>query len=97
MVDEKDIEKVDVEELRPQFVEAFEGASYPVNSPMDLLPALPNGPATSFESNGVSFSVMEMQNMDAGDVDTEPEFPYQDVDGLVDDLCQGIEDAQQQL
>lgn len=99
MVDQEDIKKVDVEELRPQFREAFEGANYPVSNPMDLLPALPNGPATSFESNGVSFSVMEMQNMDAGDVDvdTEPDFPYESVDALVDDLCQGIKEAQQQL
>lgn len=99
MVDEADIKQMDVDELRPQFVEAFEGANFPVNNPMDLLPALPNGPATSFESNGVSFSVMEMQNMDAGDVDvdTEPDFPYEDVESLVDDLCEGISEAQEQL
>lgn len=99
MVDEQEIKQLDVEELRPQFIEAFEGADYPVSNPMDLLPALPNGPATSFESNGVSFTVMEMQNMDTADIetDTEPDFPYESVEALVDDLCDGLEEAQEQL
>lgn len=99
MVDEEAIKTLDVEELRPQFIEAFEGADYPVSNPMDLLPALPNGPATSFESNGVSFTVMEMQNMDAGDIDTdtEPDFPYESVEDLVDDLCDGLKEAQELL
>ena len=33
----------DREDVREQFVEAFEGADYPVNSPMDLVPALLTG------------------------------------------------------
>lgn len=84
---------VDIDELREQFTDAFGGADYPVSNPMDLLPALPNGPATTFESGDFSMSVMEMQNIDVEDVDvdTDPDFPYESVDDLVDDLTEGIE------
>ena len=37
---------VDRDELREQMMDAFEGADYPINSPMDLVPALPQGPGT---------------------------------------------------
>jgi hypothetical protein len=43
----------DKDDLRQQFIDAFEGADYPVSSPMDLVLALPAGlgrsssPATS--------------------------------------------------
>ena len=84
-------DSVKLDELRRQFREAFQGANYPVNNPMDLLPALPNGPATTFESGDFSMSVMEMQNIDVGDVDTDPNFPYENVDALVDDLMEGVE------
>jgi len=86
-------DQVSQSELREQFTEAFGGAEYPVNNPMDLLPALPQGPATTFESGEFSMSVMEMQNIDIEDVDasTEPEFPYGSVDVLVDDLMEGVE------
>lgn len=103
MVSEDEFLQMDVEELRPQFIEAFEGADYPINSNMDLVPALPNGPATSFESNGVEFSILEMDNIDETDGDTdididesevEPEYPYEDVESFVDDLCEGMEQVQ---
>lgn len=101
MVDEEDFLQMDVEELRPQFIEAFEGASYPVTSDLDLAPGLPQGPATSFESNGIEFTVMEMDNIDSGDtdvdVDAEPDYPYDDVESLVDDICEGMKEAQEAL
>lgn len=86
-------ETVSLSDLRGQFTEAFEGASNPINNPMDLLPALPNGPATRFESGDFSMSVMEMQSLDVDDVDvdTDPDFPYESVDALVDDLMAGVE------
>lgn len=82
-----------INELREQFTDAFGGADYPVTNPMDLLPALPEGPATTFESGDFSMSVMEMQNLDVDDVDvdTDPDFPYESVDDLVDDLVEGME------
>ena len=79
---------VDQDDLRQQFVEAFEGADYPVNSPMDLVPALPQGPGTKFESDEFSMTAMELNTKGGGSQD----FPYDTVDDLVDDIIEGLED-----
>lgn len=77
----------DVEaELREQLTEAFEGADYPVNNPMELVPALPNGPATRFEADDVSFTAMEL----ATKLSDVQDFPYDDVESLVDDVIVGL-------
>jgi hypothetical protein len=78
---------VDRDDLRQQFVEAFEGANYPINSPMDLVPALPDGPGTKFESEEFSMTAMELNTKLSG-----AEFPYEDVDSFVDDVMDGLED-----
>ena len=78
----------DRDDLREQFTEAFEGADYPVNSPMDLVPALPNGPGTRFESGDFSMTAMELNTKAGG----EQEFPYDSVDDLVDDIMHGLDD-----
>jgi hypothetical protein len=78
----------DEENVRQQFTEAFEGADYPVNSPMDLVPALPNGPATQFEVGDESITAMELNQKAAGEAD----YPYETVDDLVDDLVEGMKD-----
>ena len=71
----------DETELREQLHEAFDGADYPVSSPMDLVPALPNGPGTKFESGDFSMTVMELNaELSGGD------FPYESVDAFVDDI-----------
>ncbi|WP_226012909.1 MTH865 family protein [Halomicrobium salinisoli] len=80
---------VDRTELREQFVEAFEDADYPVSSPMDLVPALPNGPSTTFESGEFSMTAMELNTKLSGD------FPYDDVDAFVDDVMDEL--AEQDL
>jgi hypothetical protein len=73
----------DVEaELRGQFEAAFSGASYPVESATDLLPALPDGPMTTFEAGDLRLTAMQL-GTEFGD---EAEFPYESVDPLVDDL-----------
>ncbi|MEF8782310.1 MAG: MTH865 family protein [Haloarculaceae archaeon] len=77
---------VDRDDLREQFTEAFEGADYPVDSPMDLVPALPDGPSTSFESGEFSMSAIELNT------ELEPEFPYEDVEPFVDDLMNQLEE-----
>ena len=79
---------VDKEDLREQFTEAFEGADYPVNSPMDLVPALPQGPGTTFESGDFSMTAMELNTKAGG----QQEFPYDSVDELVDDIMDGLEE-----
>ncbi|MFB6189265.1 MAG: MTH865 family protein [Halapricum sp.] len=78
---------VDKDDLREQFTDAFEGASYPINSPMDLVPALPNGPGTKFESGEFSMTAMELNTkLGSGN------FPYEDVDSFVDDVMAQLED-----
>ncbi len=79
---------VDRDDLREQFIEAFEGADYPVTGPMDLLPALPDGPGTTFESGDFSMTAMELNARSNGNQD----FPYETVEGLVDDVIDGLED-----
>lgn len=99
MVNEEDIRKVDVDELRPQLIDAFEGAEYPVTDPLGLMPALPNGPGTTFESNGATFTVLQVQDLgnETLDIKTAPEFPYEDAESLVDDICRSIQEAQEEL
>ena len=75
-------------ELREQLTNAFEGADYPVSNQMDLVPALPNGPGTTFEAGDVSFTAMELGTKLSG----AQEFPYEDVEPLVDDVIEGLED-----
>lgn len=74
------------EDLREQFTEAFEGADYPVKNQMDLVPALPNGPATKFEADDVSMTAMEL----ATKLGNEADFPYEDVETLVDDIIEAL-------
>ena len=77
----------DVEaELREQFTRAFEGADYPVENQMGLVPALPDGPGTRFEAGDFSMSAMEL-GMKLSDYQ---DFPYGSVDELVDDLMAGV-------
>jgi hypothetical protein len=72
--------------LRTQFTEAFQDADYPVDSQMDLVPALPDGPGTKFEAGEVTFTAMEL----AARLGGHQEFPYQNVDALVDDIVDGL-------
>ncbi|WP_435194442.1 MTH865 family protein [Natronomonas sp. EA1] len=72
--------------LREQMIEAFEGADYPINSPMDLVPALPNGPATKFESGDFSMTAMELNTKLGGG-----EFPYDSAEAFVDDILEQLE------
>ena len=76
----------DENEIREQLRAAFEGADYPVDDQMDLVPALPNGPGTRFEAGDTSFTAMEM----AAKLGDHQDFPYNDVDSLVDDVVEGL-------
>jgi hypothetical protein len=77
----------DEAELRQQMIDAFEGADYPISSPMDLVPALPNGPSTSFESGDFSMTAMELNTKLSGG-----DFPYDDVESFVDDVLDQLRD-----
>ncbi len=78
----------DKQELREQFETAFEDAAYPVTSPMDLIPALPDGPATTFASGDFSMTALELNTELSGGVN----FPFQDVDELVDTMIEQLEE-----
>ncbi len=79
---------VEKAELREQMMTAFEDAEYPVSGPMELLPALPNGPTTRFESGDFSMTAMELYTELSGG-----SFPYENVDALVDDLIAELEQS----
>ncbi len=74
------------EKLREQFREAFSGADFPVEGQMDLVPALPDGPGTTFEADDVRVTAMEL----AAKLGGHQDFPYEDVDSLVDDVMEGL-------
>lgn len=77
----------DVErELRAEFTEAFKGANYPVTGQMDLVPALPNGPGTTFTAGDRTISAMEL----AAKLSGHQDFPYETVEELVDDAIDGL-------
>ncbi|WP_332899235.1 MTH865 family protein [Haladaptatus sp. CMSO5] len=76
----------DKAELRQQMIDAFEGANYPISSPMDLVPALPNGPATKFESGDFSMTAMELNTKISGG-----DFPYDSPEAFVDDILEQLE------
>ncbi|KAB1189095.1 MULTISPECIES: MTH865 family protein [Haloferax] len=77
----------DVEsQLREQFMDAFSGASFPVKNQMSLVPALPNGPGTKFEADGVTITAMEL----AAKLGKHQDFPYEDAESLVDDIIEGL-------
>jgi hypothetical protein len=73
-------------ELRKQFRTAFEDAEYPVEGQMDLVPALPDGPSTIFKTGETRLTAMEM----AAHLGEHQNFPYNDVDSLVDDIIEGL-------
>jgi hypothetical protein len=77
----------DRDELREQMIDAFSGADYPINSPMDLVPALPNGPSTSFESGDFSMTAMELNTKLGGG-----DFPYETPESFVDDVLDQLEE-----
>jgi hypothetical protein len=75
--------------LRRQLSVALGQATYPVESPLDLTPVLPDGPETRFEGSDASVTALELL------VEADAcEFPYDERDVLVEDLLEAIE-AQQ--
>ncbi|WP_049997568.1 MTH865 family protein [Halococcus sediminicola] len=75
----------DEAELREQMIDAFENADYPISSPMDLVPALPNGPSTKFESGDFSMTAMELNTKLSGG-----NFPYETPESFVDDVIEQL-------
>ena len=74
------------DQLRAELERVFSRADYPVEEPMDLVPALPDGPGTTFEAGDVSVGVMEL----GGTYAEYQTYPYETVDDLVADLMEGF-------
>ena len=73
--------------LRQQLTDAFDGADYPVADPFELVPLLPDGPATEFRAGEVVVPAIELGTTYA----EYQEYPYESVEALVDDLVEGFE------
>lgn len=80
---------VDEQEVKDQLVEAVEDGDYPINGPMELLPALPNGPATRVESGDFSITAMELTTKIPQGV---LEFPYETPEAFADDVVAEMRD-----
>ncbi len=74
------------DELATNLKEVFGKANYPVKSVMDLMPVLPQGPMTTFTGGDKSFTAMDLSTKLGGG-----NFPYDDVDALIEDILNGLE------
>lgn len=83
------------ESLRESFEENLDDVDFPVSSPMDLAPYLPNGPATTFEGEDVEFTAMELMTNTQNHIDDGPNdgFPYDDGDEMIEDALYALEEA----
>lgn len=88
--------EVDTDDLREQFITAFEDADYPIWTPMNLVPTLPEGSNTQFKSGDVSISAGEMTTaMAAIEMNNDlpgGDFPYEDAESFVDDFMESLEE-----
>lgn len=75
-------------EIRTQLVEVFGRADFPVADPMELIPVLPDGTATTFEAGEICIGAMDLGMGYAEYQD----YPYDDVEQLADDLLTGLRD-----
>ncbi|RKS78436.1 hypothetical protein BDK61_4101 [Haloarcula quadrata] len=74
------------EQLRAELESVFTNAEYPVKEPMDLVPALPDGPGTTFEAGDVRVGVMDF----GAEYAEYQEYPYETAEALIDDLMTGF-------
>lgn len=76
---------VSEDELHDQLVDAVKEGDFPLNGPMELLPALPNGPATTIESGEFSITAMELTTeIPQGTLD----FPYESPEEFADEVLE---------
>ncbi len=75
------------EAMRRELLAVFETASYPVTDPIELIPVMPDGPATEFEAGDVCLGAMELGIEYA----EYQEYPYDSADALVDDVMTGLQ------
>ncbi|MFC7021270.1 MULTISPECIES: MTH865 family protein [Haloarcula] len=76
------------DQIRQQLLEVFGQPSYPISEPFELIPVLPDGAATTFEAGDVTIGAMEL-GMEYSEYQ---DYPYTDVESLVEDLMTGLRD-----
>lgn len=74
------------EAIREELLGVFGQASYPLTEPFELIPVLPDAPATTFEAGDVRIGAMDLG---MGYAEYQ-EYPYEDPEALVDDLMTGL-------
>ena len=72
--------------LRAELEAVFGDTEFPVEDPMELVPALPDGPATTFEAGEITVEVMDFGTTYADYQD----YPYETAADLVEDLMTGF-------
>ena len=68
------------EDIRNQIIESLSGAKFPINSPEELLEALPNGADTTYKSGDISFKFYTL------DVFNQDDFPFNSVTEVSDTI-----------
>ncbi len=76
------------EAMRQELLAVFSRASYPVTDPLELIPIMPDGPATTFDAGEVSIGAMDLG---MGYAEYQ-EYPYDSAETLVADLMRGLRD-----
>lgn len=69
------------EHIRSQIVRALARANFPINTPVELFAALPNGPDTTCKSGTV-----ELKVSDAVQVLTADDFPFRSAEEVADTI-----------
>jgi hypothetical protein len=76
----------EAEILREELEAVFTSADFPVEDPMELVPVLPDGPATTFEAGDVTVGVMDL----GAEYSDYQDYPYETAADLIDDLMTGF-------
>lgn len=69
------------EDIRSQIIGALEGANFPIETPEELISAMPNGAATTCKSGDV-----ELKAGDAGQVLTADDFPFKSAEEVANTI-----------
>jgi len=69
------------EEIKNQIIGALEGANFPIETPEELINAMPNGADTICKSGN-----LELKAEDAGQVLTANDFPFKNAEEVADTI-----------
>lgn len=73
------------EDIRSQIIGALEGANFPIETPEELISAMPDGADTTCKSGDV-----ELKAGDAGQVLTADDFPFKSAEEVADTIVNRV-------